>query len=305
MTAAEQVTTFRGRPRYDGANIRTWVGFRQFMALAEEAVLAWFRERGLGPQRLYHEHGLGLTVVDSSALLPAVLQVDDEVTGEVVMSAPGRFAVTLSVIRGSERTKVLRGKVTVALVVEPESPVAADGRLAQLPEALLAVLDTVVCPHIATPPTAQDVARPSDALSWTWRARYPTCHFSDRVQHGAYVRALEEVVDRFLADRGLAVGDVLRSRGWIPVVSRARVRLVADAHMEEDVHTTFGAVDVLGDVSWEGRMDCHVRRGATLVPVAMATVLHGYAHSRGPDAGRLARLDADVLRALMPGRVTR
>src|SRR5262249_51880992 len=80
---AGTVTALTCRPRYEGANIRTWIGFKQFMLLAEEAVLAWFRERGLGPQRLYHEHGLGLEIVDSSVQLPALLEVDDEVRAEV------------------------------------------------------------------------------------------------------------------------------------------------------------------------------------------------------------------------------
>ena len=57
------MTALTCRPRYEGANIRTWIGFKHFMYLVEEAVLHWFRERGLGPQRLYHEYGLGLEIV--------------------------------------------------------------------------------------------------------------------------------------------------------------------------------------------------------------------------------------------------
>ena len=34
------------RPRYEGANIRTWIGFKHLMYLAEEAVLEWLRIRG-------------------------------------------------------------------------------------------------------------------------------------------------------------------------------------------------------------------------------------------------------------------
>ena len=34
------------RPSYEGANIRTWVGFKHFMYLVEESVLAWLRGSG-------------------------------------------------------------------------------------------------------------------------------------------------------------------------------------------------------------------------------------------------------------------
>ncbi|MCD9437117.1 hypothetical protein LVA97_32260, partial [Klebsiella pneumoniae] len=59
------------------------------------------------------------------------------------------------------------------------------------------------------------VATPgSRAFLWTWQARYFHCHFSDRVQHSAFTRALEEVVDRFLVDRGLSIRTMLRQRDW-------------------------------------------------------------------------------------------
>jgi hypothetical protein len=138
----------------------------------------------------------------------------------------------------------------------------------------------------------------SAAHLWSWRAPYFYCHFSDRVQHSGFVRALEDVVDRFLAARGLSVGTLLAERAWIPVVSRARVQLVEAAHMEETIHTTFVVTDILRGVMFDGRMDCHVRRGDRLVHVATAQILHGYAISRGPDAGSLATLDDAVVAAL-------
>jgi acyl-CoA thioesterase FadM len=300
------VTTTVGRSRYEGANIRTWVGFKHFMYLAEEAVLQWFRDRGVGPHRLYHFHGLGLTVVDSSVQLPAVLDVDDEVTAEVATNGqPGRFDVRLGVQRAGSRVGVLRGRVAVALVAEREAPESAPAP---------AELASMACDSVEASPAAaagHDLPVPpgagaestltpagSAAFCWTWRVPYFYCHFSDRMQHSGYVRALEEVVDRFLADRGLSVGRLLAERGWIPVVSRARVRLVADAHMEETMHTVFTVTDLLKGVTFDGRMDCYVRRGDTLVHTATARILHGYAVSRGVRAGQLAELDPATVRAL-------
>jgi acyl-CoA thioesterase FadM len=138
----------------------------------------------------------------------------------------------------------------------------------------------------------------SGCFLWSWRAPYFYCHFSDRVQHSAYVRALEEVVDRFLDARGLSVGRLLRERGWIPVVSRARVQLLAEAHMEETVHTTFVVEDVLKQTAYDARMDCYVQRGGALVHTATARILHGYAQSRGPEAGRMVPLDDETVAAL-------
>jgi acyl-CoA thioesterase FadM len=138
----------------------------------------------------------------------------------------------------------------------------------------------------------------SSGFLWSWRIPYYYCHFSDRIQHSAYVRALEEVVDRFLADRDRSVGRMLAERAWIPVVSRARVRMLADAHMEEVVHTTFTVTDVFKATTYDARMDCYVRRGDRLVHTATARIMHGYAISRGEAAGRLAELDPDTITAL-------
>jgi acyl-CoA thioesterase FadM len=299
------VTTLICRPRYEGANIRTWIGFKQFMLLAEEAVLAWFRERGLGPQHLYHEHGLGLEVVDSSVQLPALLEVDDEVHAEVTERAPGGFSVTGSVTRAGATVVVMRANLAVALVREHAGAVAP-GAVAGLAAADVAAARTVAEPGDVPLGPGQDVGsalapRGSGAYLWSWRVPYFACHFSDRVQHSAYVRALEEVVDRFLFDRGISIRTMLATRAWIPVVSRARVQLVADACMEEVVHTVFTVTDVLKRSAYDARMDCYVERDGWLRRCATARILHGYALSRGEGAGRLVDLDDGTVAALTGG----
>ncbi|MEH1123225.1 thioesterase [Micromonospora sp. CPCC 206061] len=283
----------RCRPRYEGANIRTWVGFKHFMYLVEEAVLHWFRSRGYGPQRLYHEHGLGLEIVDESVQLPAVLEVDDEVEAEVDRVADRLFAVRLRVERDGQPVTVLRGKVAVALIPErtagvppaPPPELAALVTTARVPPGLDASVDGVGAPS-------------PGAFRWSWPASYVLCHFSDRVQHSGYVRALEVTVDRFLASVGISVGRMLAERSWIPVVSRARVRMLAPARMEETVHTTFAVDDMVRDMMFGGRMTCHVERRGAWVPVATASILHAYAVSAGPAAGSLATLDDGVIAAL-------
>jgi acyl-CoA thioesterase FadM len=279
-----QRTTMRSRPRYEGANIRTWIGFKHFMYLVEEAVLQWLRERGAGAQRLFHECGLGVEIVDSSVQLPALLELDDEVVAEVAERSPGHLLVTLHIDRPGGRVLALRGNVTVALVRESAAAAAAD------PPAWLAPL---VCdePRARLRDPGERPRLDAATFSWCWRARYFHCHFSDRVQHSAYVRALEEVVDRFLADRGMSIATLLAERGWIPVVSRARVQVLAAAHMEEVIETTFVVDEILRASAFDATMDCHVQRAGQRVHVATARILHGYAMSRGDDAGSLVTLD--------------
>jgi acyl-CoA thioesterase FadM len=304
LTANDRVTLVPLRPRYEGANIRTWVGFKHLLYLVEEAVLAWFRERGAGPQRLYHDYELGLEIISSSTLLLALVEVDDEVTAEVTLKQPGLFAVKLLVKRGVP-TVALTSKVRVALVREKNA-----SAVGSVPEefAPLVVTDMAQAAtdverrdrRIAAgkEPRAVLLTGGSPACLWSWKARYFHCHYSARVQHSSYVRALEEVVDRFLEERGISVGRVLREEGLIPVVSRVRVELLADAHMGETVHTSFVVGEVLKGVAYDGRMDSHVQRGETMVHMASARILHGYAVSRGEGAGQLAQLSESTLAAL-------
>ena len=291
------------RPGYEGANIRTWIGFKHFMYLVEGAVLQWLRDQGRGARELFHEYGLGTEIVDCSVQLPAVLEVDDQVRAEVVHVSGRKLRVRMSVWRDGHDVVVLRGTVSVALIGEVDAArqlPAPDGlRGLEASDLLCATGLTTELPIPAGTEVAAVLTPPGSAsFLWSWRAPYFYCHFSDRVQHSGFVRCLEEVVDRFLADREISVGALLRERSWIPVVSRARVRLAAPARMEETIHTVFTVDSILRSMMFEGRMDCYVRRGDTLVLVATATILHGYAISRGPGAGGLAELDAEICAVL-------
>lgn len=303
-------TSLLCRPRYEGANIRTWIGFKNFMYLVEEAILEYFRERGVGARELYHRYGLGLEIVDSSIQLPATLEVDDEVCATVTSAKPRPglgipFTVTLTVERGGTNVTALTGKVRAALVR------VQDGSGAEpVPEFLAPyVVDAVTDLRRAEAATLEipdgaeiaDILAPagSNGFVWSWRASYVFCHFSDRVQHSAYVRAVEEVVDRFLYHRGLGIGSLLTERAWIPVVSRARVQLLDDVWMDEMVHTVFTVEDVLKDIIYTARADSYVRRGDKLVRTATSSIVHGYAISRGEGAGTVATLDHGTQAALL------
>lgn len=304
-TTTSSPTVLQARPRYEGANIRAWIGFKHFYYLVEEAVLEWLRDQGSGARALFHERGLGVEIVDCSMQLPAVLEVDDDVRVEIGQGRSGRLSVRMTVQRDGQEVVVLRGRVSVALVPELD---AVEHRPA--PEALRALevadladastVDAADHRQLSPNQSAADVLVPdgSSAFLWSWRAPYYYCHYSDRVQHSGYVRALEEVVDRFLDSRGLSIARMLRERHWIPVVSRCRVRLIAAAHMEETIHTVMRIDDVLRRSMYEATVDCYVQRGDSLVHTATATILHGYAVGRGPGAGQLAEFDDQVIAKL-------
>jgi acyl-CoA thioesterase FadM len=293
-TTDSRVMVTSMRPCHEGANIRTWIGFKHLMYMVEEAVLDWFRRYSIGPQRLYHDYGLGLEVVDSSVQFPALVEVDDEIIGEVASKAPGRFSVRLRARRSSVEPVVVNGNVRIALVREKSLSESIPA-----PEPL-APLVTLAVSAINTEAYAEDprAGGRESAFTWSWQARYFHCHYSGRVQHSAYIRALEEVVDRFLADRGISIARLLQERDWIPVVSRARVTLLADARMGEMIHTTFAIEEILKGLAYNARMDCYVRRGETLTRTATARILHGYAIAGGDAAGQLAPLDEATQAAL-------
>ncbi len=310
MTAPHPMTTsVTLRPRREGANMGTWIGFKHLLYLVEEATVQWFRERGYGPHRLYHDHALGLEIAEVSARFIAAVDLDDEVTAEVGVTRPGRLSVVLSLPRDNARITALRANATVVLVRDAGGRTGAAG----LPDDLAQFVTDDAAPAPGPPrpevdaPDGRDVrdvlAPPgSGVFYWPWTARYFHCHLYDRLQHSAYIRGLEELVDRFLADRGLPIGSVLRLRDWIPVVSSVRVRVFEVARVDELIHTTFAVGDIIRGRTYEGRMECHVQRRGSLVRVAAATITHGYvpAHER---TVRAVEFD-DEVQAALTGRTT-
>lgn len=287
-------TVSTARPRYEGANIGTWVGFKQFVYIAEDAVLQYYRERGQSPAKLFHEHGIGLSFVEHSVRLPGPVFVDDVVQATAVLTASGAtedtFTVTLGVERAGELVPALKGKVRVAFIAEHA------GGSGPAPDELAG---RVVPGIAALRPAAEAPAVMRDGFRWSQSIPYPHCHFSDRIQHSGYVRNLEEVVHRYLAHRGISIRRMLTEYNWIPAVTRSQVRLLADAHMEEELHTVFTVDDIIKDVMFAGRMDAYVERDGRLVHTATAGITHGYGISKGPDAGQVAVMDEATQAALL------
>jgi acyl-CoA thioesterase FadM len=263
-----------------------WIGFKHLMYLMEEAVLGWFRQRGYGPQRLFRDYAGEWEILDASVTLPSLIEIDDEVSADVKALHDGWFSVRLSVHRADEPARaVLIGKVQCAVAHAGKVRLPAD-------------LEPFVCSESSRERPGTEISDDAGLLNaWQWRARYFHCQYSNRLQYSAHVRALEEVVDRFLTDREMSIGTML-TRMLIPVVSRVSLSVIAPVRMEETVYTTFRVDEVLKGIAFNGRMDSYVRREGRLTRVSTGRILHGYAMAAGPQAGALVPLDAAMITAL-------
>ncbi|HET6215304.1 MAG TPA: thioesterase family protein [Micromonosporaceae bacterium] len=296
MTELAAESEIEATPRFEGSNIGTWIGFKHVMYLVEEAVLEHLRRTGLAPRRLYDEYGLGVELVDCDIRILHALHVDDVVRTRVVRQ-PADRELTFTMSSYVDSKRMASATVRVLLRREP----GADAVPAELARYAVPEIDRRL------PPAPAD----RNALTWRWRVPYFYCHFSHRVQHSGYVRLMEEVVDLFLAERGISIRTMLEGRRWIPVVPYARVQVLGEAAMQEELHTAFTVEEVFKDFTYTARMDCHVVRDGRPVPTATGRITHGYAEILGRRDWRLVSLDEQTraalrgTKAVLVGRGTR
>lgn len=296
------VTHKARRPRFEGANISTWIGFKHMMYLVEEAVLECLREHQLAPQTLYETYGLCFEIVDSSVRITQALYMDEVVELEVqpvpeTKTGEVHFKVQLFVERDGKRVRAVSGKVKALWRREPH--LARTGAIE--PEALQPYSYNEIQRVATTPariPPPPLVAPESNAFVWQWRIPYFYCHFSKRMQHSGYLRVMEEIVDLFLAARGISIRHMLETRAWIPVVPQARVEILEEALMEEELYSVYTIEDIFKDLTYTARLDCYVSRSGRFVHTATGRIVHGYAKIRGAGAWELVSFDDATLTAL-------
>ena len=313
-----RATSVSLRPRFEGSNICTWIGFKHVMYVVEEAVLDHFRQHGLVPRELYEEHGLCLEIVDSGVRILHALHMDDlvEVRVEPATREDDReiaLSVTLFVERDGKQIKALTGKVRVLL--RQDDSLITGGETGSgkhflgkysAPAILRAGQQcvpfdfgtsrerSVIAPEIL----ARLGADSSNSFVWKWHVPYFYCHFNDRIQHSGYLRLMEEVVDLFLAERGISIRTLLERNKWIPVVPMARVEIVDEARMEDTLYTVYTVEEIFKDTTYRSRMDCWVERNGALVKTATGTIVHGYAVIENRKDWTLVQFDAATLAAL-------
>lgn len=128
---------------------------------------------------------------------------------------------------------------------------------------------------------------------WPRHIPYFHCAFGRWVQHSAYLRQIEEASERFLAYIGMPIGELLRTRRWIPVVQEHVLEIHEQAEIEEVLYTTFNLTEVVARRLFRATLEFHVIRDEQPCRVASARITHGYVEVRDPDwESRIVRLDA-------------
>jgi acyl-CoA thioesterase FadM len=312
-------TTVQVRPRYEGSNICTWIGFKHVNYLVEEAVLDHFRQVGTPARALYEDHGLCVEFVELDTRITSAFHMDDLVTADVMPATRPdaselAFSVSLTVQQDSKPVKAAGSKVRVLLRVDQRG-----GPVEDVP----AELRPFSAKSINRPnPSAQplpiltplalgrdgaggdpvlvlaELTRGTNSFAWRWRIPYPYCHFTERMQMSGYLRQMEEVVDLFLADRGVSIRTLLDEQDRIPVVPRSTITFLDEALMEEELYTVFTVEDVFKGVTYTARMDCYVVRDGALVQTATGRITHGYAVIQNRRDWSLVDFDERMLAAL-------
>ncbi|MEE6259657.1 acyl-CoA thioesterase family protein [Plantactinospora sonchi] len=282
--AETEPTRLEIRPRYEGSNICTWIGFKHVNYLIEEAVLDHLRRNGLAPGWLYERYALGVDLVDIDTRILHAYHIDDVAVAEVRRDpkVPDELAFNVVLSKtDAQTTRAASAKVRVSLrhdpstgPAEPVPAAIADYTVEKLGRALPGAPQPV---RVTGRDPGEVLTEGRNAYAWKWRIPYPYCHFTKRVQMSGYLRLMEEVVDLFLADRGVSIRTLLVEQNWIPVVPHSRITILDEALMEEDVWTVFTVEDVFKGLTYTARMDCYAARDDLLVPVATGRITHGYA----------------------------
>jgi acyl-CoA thioesterase FadM len=320
-----QRTTAILKPRFEGTNICTWVGFKHVMYLVEEAIVEHFRTQGLAPRPLYEDKGLCLEIVNSDVRILHALHLDDHVQLNVTpLTRDGDTELTMSVEalvqRDGKDVKAVTGKVNVlfrfddSTVTAHAGPATPDDRISPYTHTRIQRGErrSVSGLNLSREPgvVAESVrvalgADKTNSFVWKWHVPYFYCHYNDRIQHSGYLRLMEEVLDLFVADRGISIRTLLENKRWIPVVPAANLQILDEAMMEETIYTVFTVEDIFKATTYRSRMDCYVERHGSLVHTATGHITHGYAVIDSRRDWSLVEFDHEVLAALRGDRAAR
>ncbi|WP_211441724.1 hotdog family protein [Collimonas humicola] len=311
-------TTAVLKPRFEGSNICTWIGFKHVMYVVEEAVLEHFRTQDLAPRQLYEEAGLCLEIVNSNVRVLHALHMDDSVHVNVIpvtKSTDTEMVMHIEVMvrRDDKELKAVTGTVNVLFRLDDSVVTAHAGsaerdpridrythtRILRGDRKSISGLNLARSPGVVAPDVLAALgADKTNSFVWKWHVPYFYCHFNDRMQHSGYLRLMEEVLDLFVADRGISIRTLLENKRWIPVVPAANLQILDEAMMEDTIYTVFTVEDIFKDTTYKSRMDCYVERHGGLVHTATGHITHGYAVVDSRRDWSLVQFDAEVVAAL-------
>lgn len=299
--AADGSTQVTLRPRYEGSNICTWIGFKHVNYLVEEAVLDHMRQRGYPAGTLYERYGLCTDISEIDTKILTAFHIDD-VAVATVRPQPSkgselRLAVELVVTR-AEEVKAVKSKVAVSLRLDPRG-FPAEQPPAELAPYVVERLGSAVQPiEVGDADPLDLLTAGRNAFGWAWRMPYFYCHFTERVQMSGYLRNMEEILDLFMADRGASIKRMLDEQNWIPVVPHSKITILDEANMEEELYTVFTVEDIFKSYTMSARMDTYVLRDGKLVPTTTGRITHGWAVIENRRDWSLVRFDDRLTDAL-------
>ncbi|WP_327258004.1 acyl-CoA thioesterase [Streptomyces sp. NBC_01244] len=294
LTVSESVTldlatptTFEIRPRYEGSNICTWIGFKHVNYLVEEAVLNHLRRSGLLPGTVYETYGLCTDIVDIDTRILHAFHIDDVAVAEVKPHRKAKdgeilLAVTLHVQRET-LLKAVTSTVRVQLRLDPRGGGEKPAPAALAPYAVDTLHATpawkVEAPRVdlGADDLTKELTAGRNAFAWKFRIPYWYCHFTERIQMSGYLRLMEEAKDQLVASRGVSIKTLLDEQNWIPVVPHSRITILDEARMEEDLYVVITVENVFKGFTYDSRMDTYVVRDGELLHTATGQITHGYA----------------------------
>ena len=318
LMALDNIRTYQSYTKFEGCNINTYIGFKHVMYMAEEGVISFLREQGLGSRKLFEDHAICLDLVDHNIRILHGLKMDDLVDVEIqpkkIKGKELPFAFRLFVDRDGKRIKAATGNIIVQFKQHDSVP-----ELENTPE--------VVAPFLLTkldrkgqfkaprhqdfdPSNGRGDTMPDDEIIknltagkdnvfvWKWHIPYIYCHYTKFMQMSGYVRIMEEAADLFWAERGISIYTYLDTRQWIPVVPSAKISMLQDAIMEETIYTVFDMDFIFRDATYTHNMDCYVVRDGNLVHTATGEITHGYAKNVSRKEWKLVSFDDVTLDAL-------
>lgn len=307
MTSTEsaRATQVQLRPRYEGSNICTWIGFKHVNYLVEEAVLDHFRQWGFPAGELYERYGLCVDITDLDTKILSAFHIDDVADATVrqvprctdTTGGPLRLNVELTVVRDGEPVRAVRSKVAVSLRLDPHGW-DAEQPPAELAAHVVGQLGATAEPVPYDGDPLDTLTAGRNAFAWAWRMPYFYCHFTERVQMSGYLRQMEEILDLFVEDRGASIKTLLDEQNWIPVVPHSRITFLGEAKMEEELITVFTVERIFKRHTFTARMDCYVARDGVLVPTATGQITHGWAVIENRRDWSLVEFDDRLIGAL-------
>lgn len=301
-------------PHPEGNNVNMWIGFKHVMYLAEQAIHQHFKNAGLSFTQMFEELGLVMELVHNSGRFLHALKMDDE--AEIVVAPAVRqldgclsFTIKMFVSRDGKKIKNYTGKVRVVLKrdnslkdslqterdISPLAPYITD--IAGLPGE--EKMEPIAVPEGANVEELLPVAdKDADRLVWKFYVPYFYSHGNQRLKMSGYERLMEEAADRYVAQRGISVANMLKDRNWIPVVPTADINILDEVFMGEDLYIVYQCENVVKDFTYACGMDCYVVRQDKLIHVSTGSITHGYAEIYNRVDWALVSLDEQLLTAV-------